>query len=58
MTLGGIDTLAALQTPEYAALQAKPTVWSARMRTGFRSFLRMPRRRPASEGAGSRRAAT
>ena len=52
VTLYDIASLSALDTPEYAALQAEPTPWSERMRTGFRNFLRIPCRTLASEGTG------
>ncbi|MBE9638636.1 hypothetical protein [Salipiger mangrovisoli] len=52
MTLYDLDSLAALETPQYAELQAEPTPWSARMRPGFRNFLRIPCRTLASEGTG------
>lgn len=52
VTVYDLDALSALDTPEYARLQAEPTPWSARMRTGFRNFLRIPCRTLASEGTG------
>jgi hypothetical protein len=52
VTLYDLETLTALDTPEYADLPARPTPWSPRMRPGFRSFLRIPCRTVASEGTG------
>lgn len=52
LTLYDLDGMAALDTPDYADLQANPTPWSARMRPHFRNVLRIPFHRIASEGEG------
>lgn len=52
VTLYDLSDLSALDTQQYAALQAEPTTWSTRMRTGFRNFLRIPCQTLASEGTG------
>ncbi|WP_353474898.1 hypothetical protein PVT71_15125 [Salipiger sp. H15] len=52
MTLYDLQSLAALDTPDYAELQREPTPWSAKMRPHFRNFLRLPCATLASEGTG------
>lgn len=48
----GLEDLGALDTPAYAALQAEPTAWSARMRRSLTGFRRLPGRVLAAEGRG------
>lgn len=51
-TLYEVESLAALDTPEYRDLLANPTPWSASMRPDFRAFLRAPCREVARAGHG------
>ena len=41
-TLYELESLAALDGPEYADVVERPTAWSASMRPSFRNFLRSP----------------
>jgi hypothetical protein len=43
-TLYQLESLAALETPDYAALMTQPTRWSARMRPHLTGFRRLPAR--------------
>jgi hypothetical protein len=53
LTLYDLDSMGALDTPEYADLQQNPTPWSARMRQHFQNVLRIPFETVRSEGEGS-----
>lgn len=51
-TLYEVESLDALETPQYRDLQDNPTQWSRRMRVAFRNFLRIPCETVATKGNG------
>jgi hypothetical protein len=52
-TLYWLETIGALDTPEYAAVFVRPTAWTARMRAHLDGFLRLPCTLRGSHGVSS-----
>jgi hypothetical protein len=52
-TLYGLESLAALEGPEYMDVVDRPTEWSAAMRPSFRNFLRSPCETVLTVGTGT-----